>query len=57
MGVFGGVGVGVQPVLLKDSSSIIIPESTQQAPLGVDGVYNTQDLEYEGGILGFSFQW
>jgi len=45
-----------QDVLLTPTS-IIIPESAGQAPQGVDGVYNSQDLEYEGGAFGITYQF
>jgi hypothetical protein len=38
-------------------TEIIIPENPNQAPFGVDGIYSTQDLIYDGAIFGLSFQY
>jgi hypothetical protein len=38
-------------------SNITIPDSPNQAPEGVSAVYNTHDLQYEGGVFGFNYQW
>jgi len=45
-----------QDVLLTPTS-IIIPEGSGQAAQGVDGVYSSQDLEYEGGVFGITYQF
>jgi len=37
--------------------NITIPANPNQAPEGVSAVYNTHDLQYEGGVFGFNYQW
>jgi hypothetical protein len=37
--------------------NITIPDSPNQAFQGVSAVYNTHDLQYDGGVFGFNFQW
>ncbi len=43
--------------VMMTPTAIIIPEGSGQAPQGVDGVYNSQDLEYEGGAFGVTYQF
>jgi hypothetical protein len=37
--------------------NITIPDNPNQTFQGVSAVYNTHDLQYDGGLFGFSFQW
>jgi hypothetical protein len=43
--------------VMMTPTAIIIPEGSGQAAQGVDGVYNSQDLEYEGGAFGITYQF
>jgi hypothetical protein len=37
--------------------TITIPQNPFQAAQGVSAVYNTHDLQYDGGVFGVTYQW